>query len=59
MAHYVSHLSGNCGEYWIARGRWGMEKGHHPHSQSDHTAGRRSRERERERERETHVGRIV
>ena len=32
-----------------------MEKGHHPHSHSDHTAGRRSREREGE----THVvGRI-
>ena len=28
-----------------------MEKGHHPHSHSDHAAGRRSRERERERER--------
>ena len=25
-----------------------MEKGHHPQSHSNHTAGRRSRERERE-----------
>ena len=28
----------------------GIEKGHHPLSHSDHTAGRRSRERERERD---------
>ena len=45
MAHYVSHLIGNYGECWIARGRWGRERGHHSHSHSNHTAGRRSRER--------------
>ena len=49
MAHYVSHLSGNCGEYWIARGRWGGWKKVTTliHTVTTRRVGGRERERER------------
>ena len=51
MAHYASHLIGNDGECWIARGRWGDGK-RSPSSFAQHPHGGEEVERERERERE-------
>ena len=49
MAHFASHLFGNYGECWIARGRWGDEK-RSPISFTQCPRGRSEVERVRERE---------
>ena len=46
MAHCASHLIGNYGECWIARGRWGDGK-RPPSSFAQHPHGGEEVERER------------